>query len=84
MLYIVSHDPMDCSHNRFLCPWNSLGKNTGVGSHSLLQGIFLTQGSNLGLLHCRHILITVGATREASYIYSLTGIYTHLHAYICI
>ena len=31
-------------------------KNTGVGSHSLLQGIFLTQGSNQGLLHCREIL----------------------------
>ena len=29
------------------------GKNTGMGCHSLLQGIFLTQGSNLGLLHCR-------------------------------
>ena len=35
---------------RFLSSWNSLGKNTGVGSHSLLQGIFLTQGSNQGLL----------------------------------
>ena len=34
-----------------LCPWNSPGKNTGVGNHSLLQGIFLTQGSDLGLLH---------------------------------
>ena len=33
---------------RFLCPWDSPGKNTGVGSHSLLQGIFLTQGSNPG------------------------------------
>ena len=32
---------------RLLCPWNSLGKNTGVGCHSLLQGIFPTQGSNL-------------------------------------
>ena len=31
-------------------------KNTGVGCHSLLQGIFPTQGSNLGLLHCRQIL----------------------------
>ena len=41
---------------RLLCPWNSPGKNTGMGSHSLLQGIFLTQGSNLGLLHCRQIL----------------------------
>ena len=38
------------------CPWNSPGKNTGVGSHSLLQGLFLTQGSTLDLLHCRQIL----------------------------
>ena len=37
-------------------PWNSLGQNTGVGSLSLLQGIFLTQESNQGLLHCRRIL----------------------------
>ena len=43
-------DPLDCS----LCPWNSPGKNTGVGSHCPRQGIFLTQGSNPGLLHCRH------------------------------
>ena len=37
-------------------PWNSPGKNTRVGCHSLLQGIFPTQGSNLGLLHCRWII----------------------------
>ena len=37
-------------------PWNSPGQNTGVDSHSLLQGIFPTQGSNPGLLHCRWIL----------------------------
>ena len=37
-------------------PWNFLGQNTGVGSLSLLQGIFPTQGSNPGLLHCRQIL----------------------------
>ena len=37
-------------------PWNSPGQNTGVGSHSLLQGIFPTQGSNPGLPHCRRIL----------------------------
>ena len=42
--------------NRFLCPWNSPGKNTGMGCHSLLQGIFLTQASNPSLLHCRQIL----------------------------
>ena len=37
-------------------PWNSLGQNTGVGTHSLLQRIFPIQGSNPGLPHCRHIL----------------------------
>ena len=41
--------------SRLLCSWDSLGKNTGVGSHSLLQGIFPIQGSNAGLLHCRQI-----------------------------
>ena len=44
-------DPMDCSR-----PWDSPGKNTGVGYHFLLQGIFLTQKLNPGLLHCRQIL----------------------------
>ena len=34
---------------RLLCPWNFPGENTGVGCHFLLQGIFLTQGSNLCL-----------------------------------
>ena len=37
-------------------PWNSPGQNTGVGSLSLLQRIFLIQESNWGLLHCRWIL----------------------------
>ena len=41
---------------RLLCPWNSLGKNTGMGFHFLFLVIFPTQGSNLGLLHCRQIL----------------------------
>ena len=36
-------------------PWNSPGQNTGVGSLSLLQGIFPTQESNPGLPHCRRI-----------------------------
>ena len=47
--YLTLGDPMNC-------PWNSLGQNTGVGSLSLLQGIFPSQGSNWGLLHCRRIL----------------------------
>ena len=37
-------------------PWKSPGQNTGVGSLSLLQGIFPSQGSNPGLPHCRQIL----------------------------
>ena len=37
-------------------PWNSPGQNTGLGSLSLLQGIFPTHGSNLGLPHCEQIL----------------------------
>ena len=41
---------------RHLCPWNPPGKNTRVGSLSLLQGIFPTQGLNPGLPHCRWIL----------------------------
>ena len=45
-------DPMDYIYS----PWNSPGQNTGVGSLSLLQGIFPTQGSNPGLPHCRQTL----------------------------
>ena len=41
---------------RLLCPWNSPGKNIGMSCQSLIQGIFLTQGSNLGLQHYRQIL----------------------------
>ena len=48
-------DPMDCNLPGLLCPWDHLGKNTGGGSHALLQGIFPTQELNLGLLHCRQI-----------------------------
>ena len=39
-----------------VCPWNSLGKNTGEGCNSILQGIFPTQGLNRSLPHCRQIL----------------------------
>ena len=51
----LESDPIDCSHQVPL----SMGfpsKKTGVGCHFLLQGIFLTQGLNLDLLHCRQIL----------------------------
>ena len=53
-----SHSVMSNSlwPDRLYNPWNSPGQNTGVGSCSLLQGIFPTQGSNPGLLHCKQIL----------------------------
>ena len=49
-------DPMDCSLPGSSIHGIFLGKNTGVGCHLLLQEIFPTQGSNLGLLHCRQTL----------------------------
>ena len=49
-------NPMNLQPTRLLCPQNSPGKNTRVDSHSLLQGIFLTQGLNPPLLHCRQTL----------------------------
>ena len=60
-------------------PWNSLGKNTGVGCHFLLQGIFLTQGLNSCLQHlphCRWILYC-WATREVRWLKRT------LYAYMC-
>ena len=53
-------DPMDCSSTRLLCLWDSPEKNTGVGCHALLQGIFLNQGSNPLVQHCRQILEPLG------------------------
>ena len=50
-----SLQPHGLWHSRLLCPWDFAGKNTGVGCHFLLQGIFPTQGLNLGLHHCRQI-----------------------------
>ena len=50
------YDPKDYQPTRLLSPWNSPGKNTGVGTHPLLQEIFLTQGSNPGLQCFRQIL----------------------------
>ena len=49
-------NPMDCSPSGSSVHGDSPGKNTGIGCHDLLQGIFPTQGSNLGLPHCRQIL----------------------------
>ena len=57
VLLLFSHSVMSDSLRP--CPWDFSGKNTGVGCHFLLQGIFLTQGLNLSLLcllQCRWIL----------------------------
>ena len=48
--------PMDCNPPSSSVHVDSPGKNTGVGCHALLQGIFPIQGSNPGLLHCKWIL----------------------------
>ena len=50
-----------------LCPWSSPGKNIGVGSLSLFQGSFLTQGSNRGLPHWGRFF-PIWATREAQFL----------------
>ena len=58
-------------HFHILCPWNSLGKNTGVGFHFLFHDISPTQGLNLGLPHCRWILYHfLPATREALWVHT--------------
>ena len=64
MLLLLSHftrvqlcvTPETAAHQPLPRPWDSPGENTGVGCHFLLQGIFLTQESNPGLLCCRQIL----------------------------
>ena len=60
-------------------PWNSPGQNTGLGSLPPLQGIFPTQGSNSGLLHCRRILYQL--SHQGSPIYM---VYTHTYFIIYI
>ena len=60
--------PQGLQPARLLCPWDFPGRNTGVGCHALLQGIFLTQGSNLHLLMTLALaggFFTASATWEA-------------------
>ena len=54
--YLTLCDPMDCSLPGSFVHGDSPGKNAGVGCHAVHQGIFPTQGSNRGFLHCRWIL----------------------------
>ena len=67
----------------FATPWTiqSPGQNTRVGSLSLLQGIFPTQGSNPGLLHCRQILYQ--PSHKGSPIYVVASISIFITKYYC-
>ena len=66
---------MDYSSQGSSVHGNSPGKNTGVGCDALLQGIFLNQELNWGLLHCRQILF------QLSYQGSPVCIYMYIHTY---
>ena len=58
-LHQIPCNPLDCSLLDSSVHGDSLGKNAGVGSHVLLQGIFPTQGLNSDYLHCRQILYSL-------------------------
>ena len=68
-----------------LSPWNSPDKNIGVGSHSLLQGIFPNQGWNLDRLHCRQIFFFYRLSFHAcvqslfSHVWIFVTLWTVLH-----
>ena len=71
IFHVLSHSvmldsllPSGLQPTRLLCPWNSPGKNTTVGRHTLFQGIFPTQGSKPGLPHCRQILYCLSHQRS--------------------
>ena len=69
--YLVVSDslwPHGLWPTRLLWPWNSPGKNTRVGSHSLLQGFFPTQGLNPGILNCRKILYHLSHQESPKYL----------------
>ena len=65
-------------------PWNSPGQNTGVGSHSFLQGLFPTQGSSPGLSHCRQILyqLSYQGSPLSTINYTLFSSCTQIHSLI--
>ena len=66
--------PCGLSHARILCPWDSLGKNTGVGFHAFFQGTFLTQRLNPHLLchlHCKRIFYPQNHLRNPIFFYRM-------------
>ena len=71
--YLTLFEPMDCSPPGSFVHGNSPGKNTGVGYHALLQGIFPTQGLNTGLLHFGQILYCL-SHRETHLMFPLSSV----------
>ena len=69
--------PHGLQPTRLLCPWNSPGKNTEVGSHSLLKGNFQTPGLNPGLPHYRQILYRL--RYQGSYSKQIFYLHTYVH-----
>ena len=65
-----------------LCLWNSPGKNTAESCHTLLQGIFSTQGSNLRLLYHRQILYHISPSLESLQFSSVSSV-TQLCPTLC-
>ena len=79
-----SLQPQGLEPSRLLCPWDSPGKNTGVGCYFLLQRIFPTQGWNLCLLHDRQILLLLSQQGSSEplgkyYICINLNLNAHLH-----
>ena len=72
VLCLVTHlgptlfDPMDCSPPGSSVHGDSPGKNTGMGCHALLHGIFPTVESHPGRLHCRQIIYSLSHQRSPS------------------
>ena len=77
----ISATPWTVASN-FLFPWNSPAKNTGMGSHSLLQGIFPNQGSNPGPLHCR-ILYRLSHEGSLLLLLLLLSHFSHVQLRLC-
>ena len=78
-MYVKVKVPQSCPTLRpcgLYSPWDSPGQNAGVGSLSLLQGIFPTQGLNPGLQHCRWILYHL-SFKGSPHMYTHTHIYIH-------
>ena len=65
---------MDCSPPGSSVHGDSPGKNTGVGCHDLLQGIFPTQGLDPGLLHCRQILYHLSHQESPTMIHRINSV----------